>query len=242
MTVTSGADVVAGTGPRMARRTVGDQAADHVRGLIVDGHLRPGERVPQAEIAAAFGISRTPLREALVVLEREGWLTIEPHRGAFVNALDARSISDHYRLYGLLLGFAVTLAVERCGDGLADTLDDWRRAFGATADSRERSRVVLGFNRTLLEAAGSFRLRQVLRMMRGLPLEHYFDLVPAAAGRQERLFAAVVAAVRDEDVEAAAAAYAAVMADTAGDVIRVLDRRGVIGAAPADRATTAGVP
>jgi DNA-binding GntR family transcriptional regulator len=64
------------------RLSSGDQAALYIRRLIFDGDLRPGTRVPQDEIAQTLGVSRIPVREALIALEREGWVTIELHRGA----------------------------------------------------------------------------------------------------------------------------------------------------------------
>ena len=76
-------------GAAMIRQSSGEQAAVHIRRLIFDGELRPGDRVPQDEIAHTLGISRIPVREALIALEREGWVTIEMHRGAFISAIDA---------------------------------------------------------------------------------------------------------------------------------------------------------
>jgi len=78
-----------------ARRGSGDQAASYIRRLIFDGDLRPGERVPQDEVARVLGMSRIPVREALIALEREGWVTIELHRGAFVNAISQDTVRDH---------------------------------------------------------------------------------------------------------------------------------------------------
>ena len=63
-------------------------------------------RVPQDAIAQDLGVSRIPVREALIVLEREGWVTNEMHRGAFINALDEPTVHDHYELFGLIYGFA----------------------------------------------------------------------------------------------------------------------------------------
>ena len=91
----------------------GEQVRLYVRRLIFDGVLKQGQRVPQDAIAQALGVSRIPVREALIALEREGWTTIIPHRGAFVNALDEPSVRDHYELYGLFYGFGVRRAVER---------------------------------------------------------------------------------------------------------------------------------
>jgi len=222
-------DVVSRPG-RVIRRTVGEQAADYVRGLIVSGELGPGRRVPQAEIAEAFGISRTPLREALVILEREGWISIEAHRGAFVNGLDARTVADHYRLYGLLLGLAASLAIERGGPGLAGELTAIRDDFTTATEPDDRSRLAVRFNRLLVDAADSPRLGQMLKQMRGLPLEHYYSLVPAGPARQQQELDAVIGAVRERDGTAASEAYARLMADAGAEVIDVLVARGVIDA------------
>ena len=97
----------------VVRRSSGEQAALHIRGLIFGGELRPGDRVPQDDIARTLGISRIPVREALIALEREGWVRIEMHRGAFISAIDAQVVRDHYELYGLVYGFAARRAFGR---------------------------------------------------------------------------------------------------------------------------------
>lgn len=216
----------------VVRRTVGEQAADYVRGLILDGELAPGERIPQTEVASAFGISRTPLREALVILEREGWISIEAHRGAFVNAFDARTIEDHYRIYGALLGLAGTLAIERGGPELAGVLDRIRADFAAAIDADEQSRLAVRFNRLLLDTAGSPRLRQLIEQMRGLPLVRYYDLVPDAAARQEAGFDEIIRAVRIGDGDAVTDAYARLMADAGTRMMLALSSRGVMAPRP----------
>ena len=83
---------------------------------------RPGKAWLAAEIAQTLGISRIPVREALIALEREGWVSIEMHRGAFVNAIDADAVRDHYELLGLVHGFAASRALSREGPALAGGL------------------------------------------------------------------------------------------------------------------------
>src|SRR5262249_55944886 len=83
------------------RLSRGDEAAQYIRSLIFDGDLQPGDRVPQDEVAKVLGVSRIPVREALITLEGEGWVSIELNRGAFVNGYDANSVVDHYDLYGM---------------------------------------------------------------------------------------------------------------------------------------------
>src|SRR5213075_1965678 len=109
----------------IARLSSGDHAEVYIKRLIFDQHLKAGDRVPQDDVASALGISRIPVREALIALEREGWVTIEMHRGAFVNEFDEQTVRDHYTLFGLVYGFATRRALAR-DDGTGDlvaTLD-----------------------------------------------------------------------------------------------------------------------
>jgi len=80
----------------LLRPTSTQQVADYIRRQIFEGKLRVGDRVPQDEIAADLGVSRVPVREAVIALDREGWVMIQAHRGAFVVGLDENSTRDHY--------------------------------------------------------------------------------------------------------------------------------------------------
>src|ERR1700684_3706729 len=114
---------------KLVRTPSGEHIASHVRSLIFEGVLRPGMRVPQDTIARNLGVSRIPVREALIVLEREGWVTNEMHRGAFINALDEQSVHDHYELYGLIFGFAAQRAASRRSAELPDHLAELQITF-----------------------------------------------------------------------------------------------------------------
>src|SRR5271170_7001855 len=109
---------------KLVRTPSGEHIASHVRSLIFEGELRPGMRVPQDAIAQDLGVSRIPVREALIVLEREGWVTNEMHRGAFISALDEQAVHDHYELYGLICGFAANRALSRGAADLPQRLAD----------------------------------------------------------------------------------------------------------------------
>ena len=107
------------------RTSSGDQVALYIRWLIFDGVLPPGTRVPQDEIAQQLGVSRIPVREALIALEREGWVTIQLHRGAFINALNEDDVRDHYELYGRVYGFAARRAIDRSSHAeMVDPLEE----------------------------------------------------------------------------------------------------------------------
>src|SRR5436190_3544057 len=137
--------------PRLARRSSGDEAALLIRRMIFDGELRPGERVPQDDVAAMLGISRIPVREALIALEREGWVTIEMHRGAFVNALDRQAVRDHYELFGLTYGFAVERAVDRAGPDFVVSLIELERELADAEDPDSIWKLTLRFHDVVVD-------------------------------------------------------------------------------------------
>ena len=213
--------------PRLARRSSGDEAALLIRRMIFDGELRPGARVPQDDVAAMLGISRIPVREALIALEREGWVTIEMHRGAFVNALDARSVRDHYELFGLVYGFAARKAIERSDRELVDRLSAQVRACDATQDPVEFGRSASAFQAGLVDAAQSPRIKVLLRAMSALVPGEFFALVPDAMAVWRRGFMAVLRAIRKGDADAAAEECQRAMRRVGEKVVAVFAERGL---------------
>ncbi|ROO84977.1 GntR family transcriptional regulator [Actinocorallia herbida] len=208
-------------GDAMVRRSSGEQAALYIRRLIFDGRLRQGDRVPQDEIARTLGVSRIPVREALLSLEREGWVTIRPHRGAFIGALDEAAVRDHYALYGLVYGFAARRATERADPALIERLTAVCDRLAAEDDPGEVARLNRDFDRLILGTASSPRLRAVLRAMVGIVPGNFFALVPGAIAVERTGSRAVLEAVRAADPEAAASAYAA-MLKSQGDLVAAL--------------------
>jgi DNA-binding GntR family transcriptional regulator len=84
-----------------------------LRDFIVEGNLGDGARIPERQLCDMFGVSRTPLREALKVLASEGLIDLLPHRGARVRALGARELAELFDVMGGLEALAGRLACER---------------------------------------------------------------------------------------------------------------------------------
>ena len=97
---------------------------DALREAILDGRLPPGARLVQEELAAHYGTSRIPLREALRRLEGEGLVLTSPHRGSIVRPLSPKDVAD---LYDVRLALE-TLAVRRAAARLADLRDATRES------------------------------------------------------------------------------------------------------------------
>src|SRR5215510_879841 len=87
---------------QLGHRTRVEAAADELRRRILDGEFPEGFQLRQDALAAEFGISRIPIREALFQLEAEGLVNIHPHRGAIVSALSAAEVEEIYELRALL--------------------------------------------------------------------------------------------------------------------------------------------
>ena len=211
----------------MDRRSSGDLVAVHIRSLIFNGELRQGDRVGQDDIAKQLGVSRIPVREAIIALDREGWLTITPHRGAFVHGLDADSLRDHYELLGLVYGLAARRAVERA---TTDALDDLRRAqqhlaASTTVDEIHAANDV--FLRTLLMTARAPRLGPVMRNMSTVVPGNFFELVPGSGPVQQRGARAIVDAIVAADPDRAAEACVCLLRDQGELVIKLLASRGM---------------
>jgi DNA-binding GntR family transcriptional regulator len=220
----------ANRGNRIVRTSSAEHIALHIRTLIFDGVLRPGMRVPQDAIAQDLGVSRIPVREALIVLEHEGWVTIEMHRGAFINALDKRAVQDNYELYGLIYGFAAQRAMVRGEDDLADTLADLQRRFARATRADEQQQLSIAFHGTVVRAAASPRINVALRAMSSLVPGDFFALVPAAVDAERRGLAAIVRAFKKHDGAQASTDYARMMRQVGNKVTVLFDERGLFSA------------
>lgn len=209
------------------RNSSGNHAAEYIRQLIFDGHLRPGERVPQDEIAEVLSLSRIPIREGLIILERDGWVTIELNRGAFVNALDADAVRDAYELFGLVYGFATRRALERAEEGFVDRLRAIEADLRKTDDANDFYRLTMAFHATIVDEARSPRIKVLLRASTGLVTGNFFEQVPGSIKVEKRGSAAVLKAVRTGDADRAADEYLAMMRRQGDLVVKMFEERGL---------------
>jgi DNA-binding GntR family transcriptional regulator len=86
----------------LSPRALYEEVAERLRQRIFKRELEPGSWIDELSIAKAYGISRTPLREALKVLAAEGLVTMKVRRGAYVTEVSERDLADVYHLLGLL--------------------------------------------------------------------------------------------------------------------------------------------
>ena len=104
--------------------TLRERIVDFVKEAIIKGRLKPGERVPEPELAEMFGISRTPIREAFRQLESEGFITFTPRKGAIVSPITDKDVIEFYAIKGLLEGHAAKMACCKISDKEIRRMED----------------------------------------------------------------------------------------------------------------------
>jgi DNA-binding GntR family transcriptional regulator len=135
---------------------------DQLQHAILEGVLQPGERLRAEALAQRFGTSRTPVREALLQLEAQGLVEVEPNRGAVVRSFDRDDLRDLYEVRALLEPKAAALAAQRISDEAIEQLDQLCSADDLIVANE-------AFHRIILEAARSPRLTEAMRAASGIP-------------------------------------------------------------------------
>lgn len=152
------------------RRSLHDELVARLRELIVEGELEAGDKIPEKELCARFGVSRTPLREALKVLASEGLVTLTPNRGASVSPLTLRDLEEVFPVMGALESLAGELActtitdaeVGRIRELHADMVACWREG-----DRPGYFRLNQAIHQTILEATRNATLIAAHRALSG---------------------------------------------------------------------------
>ncbi|MGE3288622.1 MAG: GntR family transcriptional regulator [Pseudonocardia sp.] len=150
--------------------------AAQLANAIVEGVLAPGTRLNEQEIAEALGASRTPVRDALRLLERDMLVTLRPRRGAVVAEIDAETAHQVYACRMVLHGLAARLATETASGQelaeLAELVD--RMASTADEDPQAYYRLGVAFHRMLGEATHNQVLLRHLEQLSGVSLRLHF--------------------------------------------------------------------
>jgi DNA-binding GntR family transcriptional regulator len=151
--------------PRIGERhlSLRDQVLSELRRRIVDGQYLPGERLTEERLAADFGVSRNPVREALRVVEAEGFVEVQPRRGAVVATPDEDTMRDMFAVRALLEPLAARLAASRADAvGLASlrTLLDQARLATEADDLDRVAELNTALHSRVVELSGNAWLMQ----------------------------------------------------------------------------------
>jgi DNA-binding GntR family transcriptional regulator len=187
----------------VARRSVGEGVADHIRQLVFFGELRDGERVPQREIAQALGVSSVPVREALASLQREGVVTIEPNRGAFVNGLDADVVKEQFYVFGRIYGLATRVTTQRADPSGVAALSDLAERIAGERDLAKLLVLSIQFQMLIVDQGGSKRLRALITPFSRIVPGNFYVTIPGSAEVTRRGVAEIAEAIESGQPDAA---------------------------------------
>jgi DNA-binding GntR family transcriptional regulator len=188
--------------PPLPHRALYEEVAEQLRQQIFARRLEPGAWIDEQRLAADFGISRTPLREALKVLAAEGLVTMKLRRGAYVTEMSERDVREAYHLLALLESDAAAALAARADANEIAELQALHHQLAAQLPDREAFFAANErFHLRLLELEGNrWRLHIVHDLRRLMKLNRHHSLFQA--GRIEQSLAehgALMQALQDHD-------------------------------------------
>jgi DNA-binding GntR family transcriptional regulator len=143
-------------------RTLSDQIADQLRQAILAGHLKPNQRLVEQEIAETMETSRGPVRDAIKLLENEGLVVRQSHRGTFVAELDLKDVEEIYTLRealeSLALKYAIMNATEEQIHELERLVDIMNNLAQQDYSQIDATDIDLEFHHTLCKISGHKRV------------------------------------------------------------------------------------
>ncbi|MBK0393132.1 GntR family transcriptional regulator [Ramlibacter algicola] len=165
----------------LAPRALYEEVAEQLRQRIFRRELEPGSWIDEVKIAQEFGISRTPLREALKVLAAEGLVTMKVRRGAYVTEVSERDLAEVYHLLALLESDAAAVVASTATDAqLAELQALHDELEGATRDRDRFFALNERFHMKLLDLAGNrWRNQLVADLRKVMKLNRHNSLLKA---------------------------------------------------------------
>lgn len=185
-----------------------DRIADSIRSSIIDGRVKPGERLTEPEVAKLLGVSRTPVREAFFQLISEGFVEAAPRRGVVVADLSPQDAEETYVLKRALEALAATLAAEKATEELVDALGGINEELRAAIDAApvDMGRVLdlnNRFHQTFSDASGNRKLSRLVTVYRRQTLRYNYIYLSAVARLRQSVeeHRAMIEALRRKDVD-----------------------------------------
>ena len=163
---------------RRSRPTLKDEVAAHIREQILSGEKLPSSKIDLDEISAFMGVSKLPVREALIQLESEGLIETRTHRGSYVAMTTPDDVRDHYQIYGLVCGLAATRAATSMSEEDFERLASICGRMEASDDPAVQQDLNVEFHRLINRAGSSGRLLAVLRYLASSLPGRFYEFAP----------------------------------------------------------------
>ena len=209
----------------LKRQTATGRTTERIRELIISGEIGAGETLRQEELSVRLGVSRTPLREAMIILQSEGLVINHPHKGTVVYKPTVAELQEIYATRLLLEPAAARLATRNMTPAVLAEVDSIVHEMTATTTPWQLIRLNHEFRYAFYSASGNRTLADTIR---GLTLraEPYVGILVSGLNRPftDQAFAALLEAIRRGDGDRAAAVTQAHLEATVANVLPMLQR------------------
>lgn len=156
-----------------------DKIVSSIRDAIIEGRIKAGERLMEPDVARNLGVSRTPLREAFLQLESEGFVKVTPRRGAVVSELSVKDAEETYVIKSALEGLAARLAVKNMTEELLQQLRSLNNEMEKKSKQKDKDyRAILDLNAKyhylMNKASGNEKLCHSINLLRKQTLRYNY--------------------------------------------------------------------
>lgn len=193
---------------RINQKSLAEHIVEDLEQKIIAGTLKPGQRIIEEALCKAYGVSRSPVREAFQILESQGFVVREPRRGISVATITPREAEQIYRIRASLEGLAMSLAVHGQTPKLLKKLKQMHQQMlqaAAMDNPAAYKRLNQGFHELVINACGSPRLIQLIRSFDKQTLRYRLAVThsPRWMTSSAQIHARIIAAFEAADAEAA---------------------------------------
>lgn len=214
--------------PALLRTPTGQAISEYIQSLIFEGTLRSGARIDREQIAREVGTSQIPVREALLRLEAEGAIVIEPHRGAFVAPVTEETVREHWELMGLITGLVASKVARRHDPTVIAELQALVTRMRRAEDPHAFNEAAVAATRLINHHGATAKLRNVLRQFRRQVPGNFYERIPGSMPCARTAYQRMLRAIQAGDPEAAQRAAIVHMRDQGDLVMAVLRANGVL--------------
>jgi DNA-binding GntR family transcriptional regulator len=133
-----------------------EQVAEQIRTAIIEGRLKPNDHIVETAITEQLGVSRTPVREALILLEHEALIVSIPHRGSFVRAFNVEDVSALFSMRTTLENFAAELIIDKLNTSHYEALEkliERQKFYIEQGDFKQVRSTDMAFHQSLISAS-----------------------------------------------------------------------------------------
>jgi DNA-binding GntR family transcriptional regulator len=217
-------------GARPKGRPLPEEVASHVRELILSGTVRPGEYLRMDRIAAAVGVSITPVREGLLILRDQGFVRLLPRRGFVVAPFTKQDVRDVFWAQAILAGELAARAAKRITAEQLARLGHILYAYEAAAEADDEAMIIdlsHAYHREINLAADSIRLATLLDSAVKMLPSRFYATIDGRIDETRHEHPEIVDALREADAKKARRLMEHHISRGADRLIEMLETRGL---------------